>query len=132
LNDIVTQLANEVYIMIRLIKSFGYAFKGFRYATKTQANFRIHLMAMVVVVCAGFYLHLQQSEWLWVSLAITMVLAAELMNTAIEVLTDKVSPDYNEQAGHVKDVAAAAVTVTAVFAVVVGAVIILPKIKDLF
>jgi diacylglycerol kinase (ATP) len=118
--------------MLRLIKSFGYAFKGFRYAAKTQANFRIHLVAMVLTIAMGFYLHLQQSEWLWICLAITMVLTAELLNTAIEVLTDKVSPEYNEQAGHVKDVAAAAVTVTAVFAVVVGAIIMLPKIIDLF
>lgn len=118
--------------MIRLIKSFGYAFKGLGYAAKTQPNFRIHLVAMVIVIGTGFYLHLQQSEWLWISLAITMVLTAELLNTAIEVLTDKVSPEYNKQAGHTKDVSAAAVTVTAVFAVVVGGIIILPKIIALF
>lgn len=118
--------------MLRLIKSFGYAFKGLWYATKTQLNFRIHLVAMVVIVASGFYLHLQQSEWLWISLAITMVLTAELLNTAIEVLTDRVSPEYNVKAGHVKDVAAGAVTVTVAFAVVVGAIIMLPKIIMLF
>jgi undecaprenol kinase/diacylglycerol kinase (ATP) len=114
--------------MLRLIKSFGYAFKGLWYATKTQPNFRIHLVATVVVVALGFYLHLEQSEWLWISLAITMVLAAELFNTAIETLTDRVSPEYNVKAGQTKDAAAAAVTITVAFAVVVGAIILLPKL----
>ncbi|MBW4891106.1 diacylglycerol kinase family protein [Mucilaginibacter sp. HMF5004] len=118
--------------MLRLIKSFGYAFKGLWYATKTQRNFRIHLVAAVVTIAMGFYLHLQQSEWLWISLAITMVLTAELLNTAIEVLTDRVSPEYNVKAGHTKDTAAAAVTITAFFAIVVGAIILLPKIIALF
>jgi diacylglycerol kinase (ATP) len=114
--------------MLRLIKSFGYAFKGFWYATKTQLNFRIHLVAAAVVVALGFYLHLQQSDWLWISLAITSVLSAELLNTSIEVLTDRVSPEYNIKAGHVKDVAAAAVIITVFFSVVVAALILIPKI----
>jgi diacylglycerol kinase (ATP) len=114
--------------MLRLIKSFGYAFKGLWYATKSQPNFRIHLVATVVVIALGFYLNLQQSEWLWISLAITMVLAAELLNTAIEALTDRVSPEYNIKAGQTKDTAAAAVTITVFFAVVVGAIILLPKV----
>jgi diacylglycerol kinase (ATP) len=118
--------------MLRLIRSFGYAFKGLWYATKTQFNFRIHLVAGMVTVAAGFYLHLQQNDWLWVSLAITAVLTAELLNTSIEVLTDRVSPEYNVKAGHVKDVAAGAVTVTVAFAVVVGFIIMLPKIIMLF
>jgi diacylglycerol kinase (ATP) len=131
LNDIVTQLTGsrvKIEAMLRLIKSFGYAFKGLWYATKSQLNFRIHLVATVVVTALGFYLNLQQSEWLWISLAITMVLAAELFNTAIEALTDRVSPEYNIKAGQTKDTAAAAVTITVVFAVVVGAIILLPKI----
>jgi undecaprenol kinase/diacylglycerol kinase (ATP) len=131
LSDIVTQLTKSVVkieAMLRLIKSFGYAFKGFWFATKTQLNFRIHLVATVVVTALGFYLKLQQNEWLWISLAITMVLTAELFNTAIETLTDRVSPEYNVKAGQTKDAAAAAVTITVVFAVVVGAIILLPKV----
>lgn len=126
-------LANyPITMMNKLLKSFGYAFKGFSYATKTQLNFRIHMAAGVLAVAAGYYLHLDRGEWLWISLAIALVLTAELLNTAIEILTDMVSPGFDEKAGHVKDVAAAAVTVTACFAVVVGLVIFAPKIIELF
>jgi diacylglycerol kinase len=80
----------------------------------------------------GWYLRVSITEWLWIALTVTLVLTAELLNTAIEILTDLVSPDWNEKAGHIKDVSAAAVTVTAIFAVVVGCIIFLPKLIALF
>lgn len=118
--------------MSKLTDSFGYAFKGIKYAVQTQLNFRIHTGATVLAVAAGCYLHLQKNEWLWVGLCITLVMAAELFNTAIELLTNIVSPEYNKKAGHVKDVAAGAVTIIALFAAAAGAVIFIPKILALF
>lgn len=113
--------------MRKLIKSFGYAFSGIAYTTKTQLNFKIHLAAIVLVGLAGWYFQLQASEWLWIILAIGLVLVTELLNTAIEILVDLVSPGFNEQAGRVKDVAAGAVVVAAIISVVIAAVIFLPK-----
>lgn len=118
--------------MKKLLNSFKYAFKGFGYATKTQLNFRIHLCATAVALLLGWYLHVSSAEWLWIALTVALVLTAELLNTAIEILTDLVSPDWNEKAGRIKDVAAAAVTITAVFALAVGCIIFLPKIVALF
>lgn len=118
--------------MNKLWKSFGYAFKGLAYACRTQLNFRIHLIVMFIALLLGWYLKLSVNEWLWILLCITMVLTAELLNTSIEILTDLVSPGYNEKAGHVKDVAAAAVTITAFFAVVTGCIVLIPKIILLF
>jgi diacylglycerol kinase (ATP) len=118
--------------MKKLINSFKYAFNGLSYATKTQLNFRIHLFAAVIAFLLGWYLHLSANEWLWIILAVILVLVAELLNTAIEILTDLVSPGYHEKAGHVKDVSAAAVTIAAVFALVTGLIIFLPKIIALF
>jgi len=114
--------------MKKLLNSFKYAFQGFSHATKTQLNFRVHLFATAIALLLGWYLHLSANEWLWVILTITLVLAVELLNTAIEILTDMVSPNWNEKAGHVKDVSAAAVTIAAFFAIVVGCIIFLPKI----
>jgi diacylglycerol kinase (ATP) len=115
----------------KLIRSFGYAFKGISYAAVTQLNFRVHLVAMLTAVAMGFALHISVNEWQWIMLCITLVLVTELFNTAIETLTDLVSPGYNEKAGRVKDVAAGAVVITALFALLTGLIIFLPKLLKL-
>jgi diacylglycerol kinase (ATP) len=114
--------------MKKLIRSFGYAFKGVAYATTSQLNFRIHLVAAVIAVIMGFALHISVSEWLWVALSITLVLVTEIFNTMIETLTDLVSPGYNEKAGHIKDMSAGAVVIAALFAFIMGLIIFLPKL----
>ena len=113
---------------IKLGRSFGYAFKGIAYAATTQLNFRVHLVATLLAVFLGLWLKITAGEWQWVMLCIALVLVVELLNTAIEILTDLVSPGYNAKAGHVKDVAAGAVIITALFALVTGLLIFVPKI----
>lgn len=118
--------------MKKLIRSFGYAFKGVAYATTSQLNFRIHLVATVLATIAGFLLHISLVEWQWVMLCVTIVLVTEIFNTMIETLVDLVSPGFNEKAGRVKDMAAGAVVIAATFALVTGLIIFLPKILLLF
>lgn len=115
----------------KLARSFGYAFKGIGYAAATQLNFRVHLVAMFTAGFMGYWLKVSGNEWRWIILCITLVLVVELLNTAIETLTDLVSPGYNEKAGHVKDVAAGAVVITALFALITGSIIFLPKLLNL-
>jgi len=110
------------------MRSFGFAFKGLGYAAQTQPNFRFHLVAGSIALILGFLFQLSTAEWLWLMASIAIVLIAELLNTSIETLTDLVSPTYNEKAGHVKDVAAGAVVVAALFALITGIIIFLPKI----
>lgn len=114
--------------MKRLIRSFGFAFKGLRYATATQPNFRIHLVLTTIAIGLGFLLDISFNEWEWIALSIVFVLVIELLNTGIEILTDLASPGYDEKAGRVKDVAAGAVVIAAVFALITGVVIFLPKL----
>lgn len=114
--------------MKRLISSFGFAFKGLRYASLTQPNFRIHLGLAFIAIVLGMLLQISFAEWEWIMLSIAIVLTTELLNTGIEILTDLVSPGYNEKAGHVKDVCAAAVVIAALFALITGIVIFLPKL----
>lgn len=90
-------------------------------------NFKIHLVAILLVILAGWFYHLAINEWLWIILAIGLVLVAELLNTAMEILVDLVSPDFNIQAGKVKDVAAGAVVVAAIISFLIGALIFIPK-----
>lgn len=114
------------------IKSFGNAFRGIFYAFKTQHNIWIHSLAVVVVVIAGFFFKLDAIEWGLVVLAIGLVLTAEMINTAIEWLMDLVSPGYSEKAGLIKDVAAGAVLIAAVISVIIGAMVFLPKLLNLW
>jgi len=118
--------------MKKLIRSFGYAFKGVAYATASQLNFRIHLAATAIVLPLGYFLHISKNEWQWIMLCITIVLVTEIFNTMIETLVDLVSPGYNEKAGRVKDMAAGAVVIAAAFALITGLIIFLPKILLLF
>lgn len=118
--------------MNKFLRGFGYAFKGLAYALKTQLNFRVHLICALIVIGLGYGLNISSAEWLWIILAIGLVLTAEAFNTALELLVDFVSPEYNKKAGHIKDMCAAAVLVTAVTALVIGMVIFLPKLVALF
>jgi diacylglycerol kinase (ATP) len=115
----------------KLMRSFGYAFNGLTVATKTQLNFRVHLIAALIAVFAGYALHISTSEWQWIILSIALVLLTELLNTALEFLTDLVSPGYHELAGKVKDIGAGAVVIAAVFALINGVIIFLPKLLTL-
>ena len=118
--------------MKKLIASLGFAFKGLSYATRSQPNFRIHLVLTAVALLLAWLLHVNFNEWIWIMLCIALVLSAELLNTALEILTDLISPEFNEKAGYAKDVAAAAVTVVALFAFITGLIIFLPKIAHQF
>lgn len=113
--------------MKKFIKGFEFAFKGLRYAFLTQINFRFHTAAAFLAIVLGIYYKIDRSEWLWIGTAILLVLVIELLNTSIEVLVNLVSPEYNPQAGIIKDIAAAAVLVTAIFALGVGLAIFIPR-----
>lgn len=114
------------------LKSFKYAFNGFADLIKTQPNAWIHTGIAFLVVLAGVLLQLSATEWCIISLTIAIVFAAEAFNTAIEYLTNLVSPGYHPLAGKTKDAAAAGVLVLAIGAVVVGIIIFLPKLYALF
>ena len=116
----------------RRLDSFRYAFQGLADLIRTQPNARIHLAAAAAVAAAGVYFGLSRLEWALVALCIVAVFSLEAVNTALEYLTDLVSPQRHPLAGKAKDVAAAAVLVAAIGAVVVALLIFLPKILERF
>lgn len=106
---------------------FKYAWHGIRLFLKARGNARIHLFISLFVVAAGLLTGLSRNEWFWVILCIAVVVASEMFNTAIELLTDLVSPEYNKQAGKIKDLSAGAVLMVAIAAAITGTWIFLPK-----
>ncbi len=110
------------------IASFGFAAKGLAEAIRTQFNIRFHFVATLIAVGMGFYLSISLAEWCFIILSISIVWIAELLNTALEYITDFVSPEYNDIAGKVKDIAASAALVAAISSAVIGLIIFIPKI----
>lgn len=113
------------YDLKKQLRSFRYAWAGIRRCAGREQNLTFHLVAAVVVVVAGCVCGLSRWEWVAVVMAIAAVISAELMNSAVERLTDLVSPEYHPIAGAVKDIAAGAVLVTAIGAAVVGVIVFL-------
>ena len=112
--------------------SFRYAFAGLRYLLWTQRNAKIHTAIGLAAVALGFVLGIDRNEWLTLTLMITIVLAAEGINTAIEAAVDLASPTYHPLAKIAKDVGAGTVLLTAVASVIVGLLLFLPHLLALF
>lgn len=110
------------------IKSFQYAFEGWLYVLRTQENAWIHAVVSVAVFAMGLWLRISRQEWAILVLTMAAVWMAEFMNTALEAVVDKVSPDFHPLAKIAKDVAAAAVLVGAVAAVLIGLLIMGPPL----
>ncbi|MBL7826332.1 MAG: diacylglycerol kinase family protein [Saprospiraceae bacterium] len=110
------------------LHSFQYAINGIRNLFTSQPNAQIHLLVALFTLGAGYYFQISRMEWLAVCICIVTVISLEAVNTALEHLTDLVSPDFHPLAGKVKDVAAAAVLIAAIGAVAVGLIIFLPKV----
>ncbi len=118
--------------MSRLLKSFKFAFKGIGFYLQSGGNVLIHLIASVIVIVLGFIFQINTTDWIVLILCIGMVLGAEALNTSIEELTNFVSPEYHEQAGKVKDLAAGAVLIISMMAAIIGLIIFIPKIIVFF
>ncbi|MBL4657313.1 MAG: diacylglycerol kinase family protein [Flavobacteriales bacterium] len=114
------------------IQSFGHALRGIAVMFRTQHNSWIHLLAVVSVILLGWCVNLSADEWIYISLAIGLVLVAELANTGIEFLGDAISAERNEDLRNAKDAAAGAVLVAAGIAVIVACLVFVPKLIALF
>jgi diacylglycerol kinase (ATP) len=110
--------------MRRIIISIGHALRGLRGMFASEPNMRIHLVAALVAIGGGYVLRLSWTEWALLVFAMTLVLAAEAMNTAIEVLCDFVHPEHSEAIRRAKDSAAGGVLLCAMGAVIVAAVLV--------
>ena len=110
------------------LKSFTYAINGLRILIREEHNARIHVVAGILAVVAGFVLDISKVEWLAIILSIGFVLAMELVNSAIENIADFVSPERHETIKKIKDLAAGSVLVSTLTALIVGLMVFVPKV----
>lgn len=107
-------------------KSFACALRGIAVLLRTQMNARIHLLATVLVVVAGFAFRISRGEWVPLAFAIGIVWIAEAVNTAIEALADRITRENDDAIRRAKDVAAGAVLLAAITAAIIGLLILGP------
>lgn len=116
--------------MRRLLESFNHAISGIIDAVRTQRNMKIHTLVTVLILLACFLVDLSKLEFLILSLTITSVFVAEMINTAIEAAIDLNTNYYHPLAKVAKNTAAGAVLITAINAIIVGYIIFWDKLEE--
>jgi diacylglycerol kinase (ATP) len=114
------------------IRSIGFAVRGIVCLVATQGNARVHLVATVAVIIAGLFLKVSAVEWLFLIFAIAAVWVAEGLNTAVEMLADRITTERDPLIGRAKDVAAGAVLIASIASAICGAIIVIPKLLAVF
>lgn len=109
--------------MNKFFTSFKHAFNGISQLIKTERNFKIHLVCLVLVVSLGLYFKISSLEWLLIFLISALVLSLEAINSAIEKLCDLYSTEQNPKIKVIKDISAGAVLIAAIFAIFIGVAI---------
>lgn len=109
----------------------GYAITGAWRLLCTEASIQAQFAIAIVVTFAGFYFDITITEWIIQTICIGLIMSLEGMNTAVESLADYIQPDHDPKIGHLKDIAAGAVFITAIVAVIVGLIIYIPYINNL-
>ena len=115
-----------------VISSLEFALTGIFTAFKEEKNMRSHVLSALAAIIAGLIFRISAMEWLFLLLSIFLVIAFEIMNSAVENVVDLASDyHFSMRAKNAKDMAAGAVLVVSGFAVITGLIIFLPKLWDI-
>ncbi|WP_456423889.1 diacylglycerol kinase family protein [Lutibacter sp.] len=109
------------------LKSVKYAAKGFWILITSENSIIAQIIIAITMTIIGFIMHISATEWMFQIVAIGLVLVAEALNTAIEKIADFIHPEYHKQIGRVKDISAGAAFFAAIFAIIIGLIIYIPK-----
>jgi diacylglycerol kinase len=114
---------------MKMIKSFRDAFNGIGILIRSERNFQIHLSAFVLAISAGFYFGISLKEFGVILLVSALVFSLEAVNTAIEKLCNEITEERKESIRVIKDIAAGAVLIAAIFALAIGIMIFFPYVS---
>lgn len=109
------------------IKSVKHAIKGGKILLTTEHSIIAQLIIGVIMTVAGFIIGLTATEWMFQITAIALIIIAEAANTAVEYLCDYIHPKHDENIGLIKDIAAGIPFIAAIFAIILGLIIYVPK-----
>lgn len=123
-------MKNNRFSLRKRLKSFGFAFNGLVILLREEHNSRIHFMAAFIAVILAFWLKISAIEWVAIVFAIGFVITLEIINSAIENISDFLSPEKHEMIKKIKDLSAAGVLVGSITSLIIGLIVFLPKIID--
>ncbi|MFT5859301.1 MAG: diacylglycerol kinase [Flavobacteriaceae bacterium] len=106
--------------MSKFFKGFAHAFRGIAITFRSELNFKVHVLALIVVVVAGCYFNISASEWTILILASMIVMGLEAVNTALEKLSNEVTEERKSSIRDIKDISAGAVLIASIGAVVIA------------
>lgn len=112
--------------MKKHLLSYVYAFRGIVAAFRLELNMKLHFLAAIAVIAVNYILNINKTEWIVTIVLISIVWMAEIFNTAMEKLADRVTKEQDVMIGQVKDLAAGAVLIVCIAAVVCAAMIYVP------
>lgn len=112
--------------------SFKNAFAGLFWAVRTQPNFRVHLVLSILALALGYFFHITSVEMTIIVFTIILGLTTEMLNTAVESMTDLITTEWRQKAKIAKDVSAGMMLVAAIGAVVVAVFIFTPYFVKFF
>ena len=118
--------------MKAFFKGFVFAFNGIKLLIATERNARFHLFVAFLLIPMMIYFPLSQGEVTTTILCISLVLAAEAFNSALEQLANRITSEHDNLIGQAKDLAAAAVLILSIGSAIIGLIIYLPHIIQLF
>ncbi|MCK5416311.1 diacylglycerol kinase family protein [Candidatus Parcubacteria bacterium] len=115
----------------RLLKSFKYAFRGLYKVLREEQNLRVQFFIAFIILLFAWYFHINSVELALLIFVISLVILMEIINSAVERISDILKPRINNYVKEIKDIMAAAVMFASVTAIVVGIIIFFPYIKAL-
>jgi undecaprenol kinase len=114
--------------IIRLFKSFGYAFRGLFKTFREEQNLQVQSIIGIIIVTLGFIFEIKPLEWCLIISVIFLVILMEMINSAVERIADALKPRIHTYVKELKDIMAATVMLSAILAIVVGLIIFIPYI----
>ncbi len=116
----------------RRLKGIKYSLKGILILITTEDSIKAQFLIGFFVIVLGFVFNISSTEWMVQLIIIGLVLVAEALNTAVEKVADFIHPEFHNKIGIIKDVAAGAAGLAAIISIIIGCIIYIPKIIDLF
>ncbi|MBI5254761.1 diacylglycerol kinase family protein [Candidatus Falkowbacteria bacterium] len=121
-----------MFSLRKLIRSFGFAIKGIGLVFKSEQNFRIHILASIVVVAAGIFFKVAVWQWCLLISMILLIFLLEIVNTAFERMVDMLQPRVHLYAGEIKNMMSAMVLIAAIGSIIIAWLIFGPHLTTFF
>ncbi|MFY9402049.1 MAG: diacylglycerol kinase family protein [Candidatus Omnitrophota bacterium] len=122
------RLIRDIFKLRGFGKNLLIAIRGIAYLFLYHRNMRLIFLIGLMAMVLGFYLNLKGIELMALSITITLVFVAEILNTAIEIMMDTIAEKYNTKVRLVKDIAAGVVVITCINAALIGYVLFIRKL----